>query len=120
MSPDAQKIARYLEDRAKKRGINGGIYYNKLAMDLGFPPVTDAWLSHPFAKLFDELDDEDFAKKQPFRTALVITELTKFPGDGFWGMVLRLRYRGKKRKFTDAEKFKFYTDEVGELERNYH
>jgi hypothetical protein len=118
MSPDATKVARYLENRAKKHGLNGVVYYNKLAADLGMPPVTDAWMSHPLSSIFGELDDEDHALKHPFRTALVITERTKFPGDGFWAMALRLRFP-KKTKFSAKEMLIFYTTELQELARKY-
>lgn len=118
MSPNASRVARYLENRAAKHGLNGVVYYNKLASDLGLPPVTDAWLSHPLAGIFDELDNEDHAMKRPFRTALVITEKTKFPGDGFWAMVLRLRFP-KKTKFSEKEMLTFYTTELQELAQLY-
>jgi hypothetical protein len=118
MSPDASKVARYLESRAKKRGLNGVVYYNKLASDLDLPPVTDAWLSHPLSGIFDELDNEDHTMNRPFRTALVITEKTKFPGDGFWAMALRLRFP-KKTKLSENEKMTFYTIELQELAQLY-
>ena len=118
MSPDAQRVAAHLEERVRRRGINAVIFYNKLADELGFPPVTDAWFSHPFAAIFGELDDDDHAKKKPFRTALVITEKTTYPGDGFWTMVLRLRFP-KKTKFTEMEMQTFYSDELQALVRCY-
>jgi hypothetical protein len=118
MSPDASRVARYLESRAKKHGLNGVVYYNKLASDLGLPPVTDAWLSHPLSGIFDELDNEDDGLKRPFRTALVITEKTKFPGDGFWAMALRLR-SPKKTKFSEKEMLIFYTTELQDLAKFY-
>ena len=118
VSPDAEKVAAYLESRVRKRGINGVVYYNQLASLLGFPPVTDAWLSHPFAGIFDELDNDDHAKKKPFRSALVIAERTTQPGEGFWAMVLRLRFP-KKTRFSEKERIKFYADELQALVQCY-
>ena len=108
----------HLEERVRRQGINAVIFYNTLAGELGFPPVTDAWFSHPFAALFGELDDDDYAKKKPFRTALVITEETKYPGNSFWAMVLRLRFP-KKSRFSENEKLIFYSNELQALVRCY-
>ena len=118
MSPDAIKVADYLEARVRKRGINTVITYNDLANTLRFPAVTDAWFSHPFCGIFDELDRDDHAKRKPFRTALVITEATKYPGAGFWSMALRLRYP-KKAKFSELEMMTFYSKEVQDLAAAY-
>ena len=118
MSPDAIKVAAFLEARVRQRGINAVITYNELAAALDFTPVTDAWLSHPFAGIFDELDEDDHAKRKPFRTALVITQETKYPGAGFWAMALRLRYP-KKTRFSEAESRAFYFGELQSLAESY-
>ena len=119
MSPDAIRVADYLQSRLKKHGINGVVYYNKLAADLGMPPVTDAWFSHPLCGIFEELDLEDHAKGRPFRTALVITEKSKFPGDGFFEMVRKLRFP-RKTKFSEKEILTLYSTELQSLASLYH
>lgn len=118
MSPDAAIVAAHLEGRVRRRGINAVVTYNELATALGFAPVTDAWSSHPFSSIFDELDVEDHALGRPFRTALVITQETKYPGEGFWTMVLRLRFP-KKTRFSDKERMTLYSQELQGLVQCY-
>lgn len=114
MSPDAERVARYLESRVTKRGVNGVVFYNKLASNLGFPPVTEAWTSHPLSAIFDEIDNEDHARGAPFRTALVISEATKYPGAGFFKMMLRLRFPNRSN-LSDQERMTLFLAEAQAL-----
>jgi len=81
MSPDAQKVAEYLEDRVRRLGVEGVVTYGKLASHFGFPEITDAWRSHPLSQILEELDDDDSYNKRPFRTALIVKRGYVIRGD---------------------------------------
>ena len=118
MSPDAQKVAEYLESRIRKSGINAITYYNPLADHFGMPPVTEAWQNHPLCAIFEELDLDDHSAGRPFRTAIVINEQKKYPGNGFFKMVKKLR-APEKSKFTEKEMMAIYSKELDALEQLY-
>jgi hypothetical protein len=118
MSPKANRIAEFLESRIRAKGMNGIIYYNQIARQFRMPRVTEAWYRHPLSGIFDEIDNDDHKKDKPFKTAIVISERKKYPGDGFFKMVLKLRYPNKA-KFTENEKMKIYSDELVALEKMY-
>ncbi|MCX6952692.1 MAG: hypothetical protein NTV51_11090 [Verrucomicrobia bacterium] len=118
MSPDAQKVAEYLESRIRKSGINAVTYYNPLASHFGMPPVTEAWQIHPLCGIFEELDLDDHSHGRPFRTAVVINEQKKYPGNGFFKMVKKLRFPEKVR-FTESEMMSIYSQELVALEQLY-
>lgn len=120
MSPEAKNVGDYLEGLVRKRGINAVLTYTQLARHFGMPELTDAWLSHPLSKIFDELDDEDHAKARPFRTVLVYAEGLSTPGDGFFEMLRRLRFPEKTTLFrSDTEKLKIYNSELQALASHY-
>jgi hypothetical protein len=118
MSPDAKKVAEYLEARIRKSGINAITFYNPLAAHFGMPPVTEAWQSHPLCGIFEELDLDDHSHNRPFRTAIVINEQKKYPGNGFFKMVRKLRFPAKSG-FTESEMLSIYSDELDALETLY-
>jgi len=118
MSPNAERIAEFLEARLRAKGMNGIIYYNSLAMKFRMHPVTKAWYRHPLSGIFEEIDCHDHKHNRPFRTAIVISERLKYPGNGFFKMLLKLRYPNKK-KFTETEKMKVYSEELCALEEMY-
>ena len=119
MSPKAKIIGEFLEFRIRERGMNGIIYYNQIARQFRMPRVTEAWYRHPLSGIFDEIDRDDHKKGKPFKTAIVISERKKYPGDGFFKMILKLRYPNKS-KFTENEKMKIYSDELIALEIMYN
>lgn len=120
MSPEAKAVGDYLEALARKRGINAVLTYTQLARHFQMPELTDAWLSHPLAKIFDELDDDDHLHQRPFRTVLVYAEGLSTPGDGFFEMLRRLRFPSKATLFrNESEKLKIYTGELQALASFY-
>jgi len=121
MSPEAKAVGAYLEARVVKRGINAVLTYTELASHFKMPAMTNAWLSHPLAAIFNELDEDDHAKSRPFRTVLVYAVSLSTPGDGFFETVRRLRFPKKTKLFrTEAEKLRIYSDELQALVQHYH
>lgn len=76
-------------------------YYNQVASLHGLPRVGNNWVNHPLMRVFEVLDREDASSGRALRTAIVVREDTKKPGDGFY---LSLSIRRKIRVVTEAEK----------------
>ena len=82
-------LASELEGRAATQAV---ISYNDLAREFGQPQVTpENWHSHPFFDPFGAMDDEDVAKGQPLRTAMVYSKVLNRPGHGFFKTLSKSR-----------------------------
>jgi hypothetical protein len=85
---DLDKLAKFLEDRAKRRRT---VYYSELVEQFGLPPLDGAWLGHPLQRAFGALDAEDAEARRPFRTSLVISKENNMPGDGYFKSLAELK-----------------------------
>ncbi|MBF0379995.1 MAG: hypothetical protein HQL69_03200 [Magnetococcales bacterium] len=98
-----ERVAREL----KKVAIKGGtVNYNKLASTMKLSPVTkNNWSNHELKYVFDVLDEEDYLKKRPFLTCIVVKKVDqyKIPSLGFWKMIKK--YRGKTIDSEDRIKY---------------
>ena len=93
---DLDKLARFLEDRARRTRTN---YYSELVEHLWLPPLEGAWVGHPLERAFDSLDREDAEKHRPFRTSMVISKEKNMPGDGYFKSLAELKgIRAKSEK----------------------
>src|SRR5208282_2727544 len=100
----AKEVAGFLEDRARRFSFHDvPIFYNKLAEHFGFPPVGEAWYTHPLCSIFEDLDVEDAKRGRPFRTVLVVSKEHSIPGPGFYKTVARLCPQNRQPK-TDLAK----------------
>ncbi len=114
----AGEVASFLEDRARHLGGQAPVFYSDLASHFGFPPVTEAWFTHPLCGIFEELDVDDAKRGRPFRTALVVSKEHSIPGPGFFKAVTKLCPKKPQPK-SDLDKMKFYVDEVNRLLQYY-
>lgn len=126
MSPTAADIGEFLVDRVRRRGINGVLYYNDVALQFGLPPMDGAWMSHPLCGYFHELDVDDHEAGRPFRTTLVIvrpnstTVKPQIPGAGYFTTVGTLRFPNQAQPFrSDTDKEKFFNAELAALAQFY-
>lgn len=111
-------VASFLEKRATLDFNRAPIFYNDLASKLGFPPVDQYWVLHPFCGIFDQLDREDVSAGHPLRTALVISKERGLPGEGFFKTMSLLR--GQKKPATkDTEQLRLWTEELQKLIAHY-
>lgn len=85
---DLDKLAKFLEDKARRKRT---IYYSELATQFGLPPLDGAWVGHPLARAFDALDREDAEAGRPFRTSMVISREKNMPGDGYFKSLSQLK-----------------------------
>jgi hypothetical protein len=65
--------------------------YETLAKLLGLPKIGGRWMGHPLQKAFDACDRADAAASRPFRTSMVVQEVSKRPGDGFYESLRKLK-----------------------------
>src|SRR5438270_7621089 len=88
------------------------ITYGELVVHFSdLPELTNAWAAHPLCWMFGELDDEDAAHNRPFRTAIVVSQDKRLPGDGFFKMYTKLR-NPKVRVRTDEERIAVHLQEL--------
>jgi NADH:ubiquinone oxidoreductase subunit len=102
------KLARFLEDRARRRRT---VYYSELVEQLGLPPLDGAWVGHPLERAFDALDREDAEKHRPFRTSMVISKEKNMPGDGYFKALAELK--GVHAK-SDKQRLEAFSNELSE------
>jgi hypothetical protein len=67
------------------------ISYGRLIGELGLPELDGPWPSHPLARIFEVLDQEDADAGRPFRTSVVVSQKTNEPGGGFFEALGRLK-----------------------------
>lgn len=112
MATNSKDIGLFLEEAAK---AGKPIAYTDVVNNFrDLPDMNGAWLSHPLCYIFGELDEEDYAKGRPFRTAVVIARERNMPGPGFFGTVSRLR--GCKLK--EAEHLQIWIKEAAVLDNH--
>ena len=78
---DIDKLARYLEQRAR---MGKTVYYGEVARHFGVRKPLNPWKNNPLCQAFGKLDEEDAVKKRPFRTSMVIARKNDMPGQGFF------------------------------------
>lgn len=100
----------------KKARIPDPIFYSQIVDHFpDLPPIGEWWLAHPFCGMFEELDQEDFDNKLPFRTALVVSKEANRPGQGFFNTYKRMH----NRRFKKADQDKIWNDELNKLKAHY-
>jgi hypothetical protein len=85
---DFDKLANFLEDKARRRRT---IYYSDLVTQFGLASLDGAWVGHPLARAFDTLDREDAEAGRPFHTSVVISKEKNMPGDGYFKSLSELK-----------------------------
>lgn len=117
-SPEHDRVASFLEERATLHRNHAPIFYNDLANKLGLPPVDQYWLSHPLCGIFEQLDREDVAQGHPLRTSLVVSKERGLPGEGFFKTMALLRSSGSPAT-AFVQQMQLWTDELDKLLAHY-
>jgi hypothetical protein len=55
------------------------------------PPLDGAWPAHPLSRIFEALDQDDAQNNRPFRTSVVINQMTNQPGGGYFEALQRIK-----------------------------
>ena len=114
----ADKVGSFLEERVRKNGTEGLIFYNQLAAHFDLPEVDERWPQHPLAKIFEVLDLNDAKDGRPFRTTLVVGSVGKVSGQGYFNMVATLR-KPRPKLTTDMNRLQFFGSELQALADYY-
>lgn len=77
------ELVAYLEELARRNATP--VTYSDVVRKFRLPKLTEAWTSHPLARVFENLDAEDHEARRPFRTTLVVQAARPgIPGDGYY------------------------------------
>lgn len=109
------ELVAFLEDLARRRAAT--VTYSDIVRKFQLPELTEAWTAHPLARVFENLDAEDYEAKRPFRTTLVV--LAKRPGIPGYGYYDSLARRRGVRAKSRSDQFRVHRDELQALYDHY-
>jgi hypothetical protein len=119
MATTTRDIGRFLEARLREKGRDAVLTYGELISHFDdLPEFTGEWFAHPLCNMFGELDIEDAEFNRPFRTAIVVSQRTNFPGDGFFTMYVEHRDPTAQIR-NDIDRITIHQGELRELAAHY-